>query len=109
MDGELIVEEMTEEEFEAMLAEDRSDRWEPYIHQDPRILVGKPVIRGTRISVELILDLFGAGWSMEEVLDSYPHLSAEQVRACFAFAHDRVREEYLRTRDMDAILRARTA
>jgi uncharacterized protein (DUF433 family) len=51
-------------------------------------MVGKPVIRGTRIPVELILRLLGAGHSIEDVLDAYPHLSQEDIQAAQAFAAD---------------------
>ena len=52
----------------------------------PRILGGKPVIEGTRISVELILDLLASGVSEEEILEDYPHLSREDVHACLRYA-----------------------
>lgn len=53
---------------------------------DPEILVGKPVIKGTRLSVEYILNLLGHGASPEEILDEYPTLKIEDVRACQLFA-----------------------
>jgi excisionase family DNA binding protein len=53
---------------------------------NPQVLAGKPAIKGTRISVELILENLSAGWSMEDILDSYPHISEEDVRACIAYA-----------------------
>ncbi len=53
---------------------------------DPKILTGKPVVRGTRISVELVVDLLAAGWSHEQILASYPHLSEDDIRACRAYA-----------------------
>jgi uncharacterized protein (DUF433 family) len=64
-----------------------------HIHTDPKILGGKPVIRGTRISVELILELLAAGWSIESVLESYPHVTREDIQAVFALAHELVTEE----------------
>ena len=51
---------------------------------DPAILVGKPVIRGTRISVELVIDLLGRGYSIENVLTQYDHLTWEDIQACLA-------------------------
>jgi uncharacterized protein (DUF433 family) len=63
------------------------------IHTDPAILGGKPVIRGTRIAVELILEQLAAGWSVGDLLESYPHLSAEDIQAVFALAHELVSEE----------------
>ena len=60
---------------------------------DSKILAGKPVIRGTRISVELIVELLAAGWSHAHILASYPHLSEEDIRACLAYAGELLREE----------------
>ena len=67
--------------------------WRDHIHSNPGILGGKPVIRGTRISVELILEYFADGCAMPDVLDAYPHINETQVRAALAFAHDMVAEE----------------
>ena len=53
---------------------------------DPDILVGKPIIRGTRISVELIVDLLGRGYSTKQILEQYDHLTAEDIQACLAYA-----------------------
>ena len=60
--------------------------WQERIVVDPQILVGKPVIRGTRLSVELIVDLLGQGWSEADVLRSYPKLTAEDIHACLKYA-----------------------
>lgn len=60
---------------------------------DPKILTGKPVVRGTRISVELVVDLLAAGWSHEQILTSYPHLCEEDIRACLAYASELLHEE----------------
>ncbi len=60
---------------------------------DPKILTGKPIIRGTRISVELVIELLAAGWSHEQILASYPHLTEEDIRACLAYATELLREE----------------
>jgi uncharacterized protein (DUF433 family) len=60
---------------------------------DPRILTGKPIVRGTRISVELVVELLAAGWSHEQILTSYPHLAGEDIRACLAYAGELLREE----------------
>ena len=58
---------------------------------DPTILTGKPVVRGTRISVELVVELLAAGWSHEQILASYPHLTEEDIRACLAYAGELLR------------------
>lgn len=56
-----------------------------HIISDPQILIGKPIIKGTRISVELILELFSLGWSEEQILESYPSISDDSLRAVFAY------------------------
>ncbi len=66
--------------------------WQDYITADPAILVGKPVIRGTRLAVEFILGLIAQGWPEDEIIRNY-HLTREQVRACAAFAQQRLSEE----------------
>lgn len=63
--------------------------WRKHIHSDPDILLGKPVIRGTRISVELILEALAAGESIEDIIDSYPRLREEDVRAVIALEAER--------------------
>ncbi|MEZ4522024.1 MAG: DUF433 domain-containing protein [Thermomicrobiales bacterium] len=60
--------------------------WQERIHSDPKILSGKPVVRGTRISVELLLGLLATGWTEEQIFESYPHVTKEDLRAVFAFA-----------------------
>lgn len=67
--------------------------WRSHIVVDPKILVGKPVIRGTRISVEFVVGLLAAGWSHEQLLESYPHISEQDIRACLAYAGELLREE----------------
>ena len=53
---------------------------------DPGILSGKPVIKGTRLSVEFILELLSSGVSEQEILDDYPHLVREDIQACLKYA-----------------------
>ncbi len=65
----------------------------PRISSDPAIMVGKPCIRGTRITVELILRELGAGHSFADVLEAYPHLTEEDLRAALAFAADYMQHE----------------
>ncbi len=62
---------------------------------DPRVVVGKPVVRGTRIPVDLVLTLLAQGWSVPELLDNYPSLTDADVRACLAFAATRINEEHV--------------
>ena len=56
------------------------------IVQDPKVMVGKPVIRGTRLTVDFILNLLAQGATEKEVLDEYEGLNEEDIRACFLFA-----------------------
>ena len=53
---------------------------------DPKILAGKPVIRGTRLAVEFILELLAAGQSESEILSDYPGLTREDILACLSYA-----------------------
>jgi uncharacterized protein (DUF433 family) len=62
--------------------------WQDRINLDPKVLVGKPVIKGTRVAVELVVDLLAKGWTQEQILDSYPNLTAEDIRACLAYASE---------------------
>jgi uncharacterized protein (DUF433 family) len=67
--------------------------WRDHIHSDPGILGGKPVVRGTRISVELVLEFLADGGGVEDVLGAYPHLREADIRAAIAFAHDMLVDE----------------
>ncbi|MEH2243932.1 DUF433 domain-containing protein [Nostoc sp.] len=60
--------------------------WREYIHSDPKILLGKPTVKGTRLSVEFLLGLFAAGCTQQQVLENYPTLTSEALKAVFAFA-----------------------
>lgn len=60
--------------------------WQDRVHSDPKILSGRPVVKGTRISVELLLGLLAAGWTEDQIFASYPHVTREDLRAVFAFA-----------------------
>lgn len=52
-----------------------------YIHSDPSVMSGRPVVRGTRLTVEFLVGLLASGWTHEQVLDSYPQLSHDALRA----------------------------
>jgi uncharacterized protein (DUF433 family) len=67
--------------------------WKNHIEVNPDVLVGKPVIKGTRVSVELILDRLADGWSKETILESYPHLTEEDILAALSFAAELFKEE----------------
>lgn len=67
--------------------------WQDYIVSDKNILIGKPTIKGTRISVELILELLSSGWSEQQLLESYPQLKADHIKAVFAYLRDCMKNE----------------
>ncbi len=60
--------------------------WEDRITVDPKVLVGKPSNKGTRIAVEFLVELLAEGWTHEEVLRNYPQLSAEDIHAALHYA-----------------------
>jgi uncharacterized protein (DUF433 family) len=63
------------------------------IEINPRVMLGKPVIRGTRITVELILRKLGEGATPKELIEAYPHLTVEDIRAAIKYAADTVAHE----------------
>ena len=65
------------------------------IVSDPAVLAGKPVIKGTRVSVELLLEKLAAGESERQVLDAHPHLPDDAVRAALAFAAQALRADVI--------------
>jgi len=67
--------------------------WHDRITVNPKILVGKPVVKGTRIAVEFVVDLLGRGWTMEQILREYDHLKAEDIQACLAYASEALKSE----------------
>ena len=76
--------------------------WREHIHSDPEILSGKPVVRGTRLAVDFVLGLLAEGWSPEQVLDNYPQLTADGLRAVFAFASEALQDETFYPVDLGA-------
>ena len=76
--------------------------WRQYIHSNPEILLGKPVVKGTRLSVDFILRLFAVGWTEQQVLDNYPTLTSLALRAVFAFAAECMGEEAMFTIPVEA-------
>lgn len=67
--------------------------WNGRITADPDVLVGKPVVRGTRLAVEFVLELIATGWTFDEIVANYPGLTVEDIRACVAYAKDVLAEE----------------
>ena len=64
-----------------------------YIEINPRIMIGKPVIRGTRITIEQVLDELAADVSIDEIIYAHPQLNKEQIYAALAFAAQSIRED----------------
>ena len=63
--------------------------WQDRINVDPKVLVGKPVIKGTRIAVEFVVDLLGRGWTTEQILREYDQLQQQKTsRRCSAYASE---------------------
>jgi len=60
--------------------------WRERVIVDPLVLVGKPIVKGTRLSVQFIVDLLAQGWSEQDVLANYPGLGLDDIRACLAYA-----------------------
>lgn len=67
--------------------------WEDRITADPKVLVGKAVVKGTRLAVEFIIDLLASGWSETQILDNYPGLTHEDIVACLRYANELVKAE----------------
>ena len=60
---------------------------------DEAVLAGKPVVRGTRLSVEFVIGLMADGWNETDILENYPGLTPEDIKACLAYARDALRME----------------
>ncbi|HSA32292.1 MAG TPA: DUF433 domain-containing protein [bacterium] len=69
--------------------------WRKYIVSDKAVLVGKPVVKGTRLSVEFLLGLLAQGWSEEQILAEYSQLDKKALKALYAFTAESMREEKL--------------
>ncbi len=67
--------------------------WQEHITRDPEILFGKPSIKGTRISVDLILEKLSAGETIEYLLTAYPRITREDILACLQYAAENIRNE----------------
>ena len=66
--------------------------WHERIVSDPLILVGKPVVKGTRLSVEHVIEQLADGWSETDLLDAYPGLVREDLQACYAYLAETLRD-----------------
>ena len=63
-----------------------SKDWREQIEINPKIAVGKPIIKGTRIRIDFILELLAQGWTMEVILRNYPQLTAESIQAALEYS-----------------------
>ncbi|MGD8792466.1 MAG: DUF433 domain-containing protein [Anaerolineae bacterium] len=68
---------------------------EKWVVSDPNVMMGKPVIVGTRITVELILEKLAAGESIEQILDAHPRLTREAIQAALSFAKEALRADVI--------------
>jgi uncharacterized protein (DUF433 family) len=68
-------------------------RWQERIELNPDILAGKPVVKGTRLAVEFIVDLLAQGWIEGDILQNYPGITSEDIRACLQYASAALHDE----------------
>ena len=67
--------------------------WRERISIDPKVLVGKPVIKGTRIAVEFLVELLAEGWTHVQILQNYPHLTEADIQAALHYASEMMKQE----------------
>jgi uncharacterized protein (DUF433 family) len=67
--------------------------WQERITLNPDILAGKPIIKGTRIAVEFIIDLLAQGWSNDEIIRNYSAITPEDIQACLSYASANLKAE----------------
>jgi len=75
------------------LQKEQTMDWKQRIVVDPKILVGKPVIKGTRLAVEFIVELLGQGWDESEIMRNYPGITHEDIAACLMYASNILKTE----------------
>ena len=66
-----------------------------YIAVDPKVMLGKPVIKGTRITVENILEKLANGYSNAEIIEAYPHLNDEKIKAALSYAAQSLKSDFI--------------
>lgn len=71
--------------------------WQDYIVSDKEVLLGKPIIKGTRISVDHIIRLLAHGWTENTILENYPRLTKEDLHAVFAYVYDCIKDRLIYT------------
>ncbi len=71
------------------------DKWKDHITTDGNQVLGKPIIKGTEISVESIMEKLASGWTEAQLLEKYPELSAADIKAVYAYAYDNIKNGLL--------------
>ena len=71
--------------------------WQNHIISDKNVLLGKPIIKGTRISVEHIIGLFAQGWTEKDILENFPSITKQSLQAAFAYIQDCINDGLLFT------------
>ncbi|MEQ6121035.1 DUF433 domain-containing protein [Reichenbachiella sp. MALMAid0571] len=69
--------------------------WQTYISTDQNVLLGKPTVKGTRISVEHIIGLLAQGWTEQQILENYPRLTNKSLQAVFSYIQDCLKDGLL--------------
>ncbi len=72
-------------------------KWQDFIVSDKGILLGKPAIKGTRVSVDHLISLFAQGWTEDQILENYPRLTKDSLQAVFAYVHECMQDGLLMT------------
>lgn len=67
--------------------------WRERIEINPDVMTGKPIIRGTRLTVDLVIELLAEGWTVDQIIAEYPGVSSEDVAGCLAYASAVIKEE----------------
>jgi uncharacterized protein (DUF433 family) len=67
--------------------------WREHIELNPAVLSGKPVVKGTRLAVEFIMEMLGSGVSESEILSNYPRMTRDAIRACMSYAAEVLKSE----------------
>lgn len=67
--------------------------WRNRIVVNPDVLVGKPVIKGTRLAVEFIIDLLAQGWTEDDIIENYPGVTREDISSCLSYAGEVLKTE----------------
>ncbi len=67
--------------------------WRERIEINPDVMTGKPIIKGTRLSVDHVLELLAEGWTTDQIIDEYPGVSSDDIAGCLSYASAVIKEE----------------